>query len=208
MTREFSFFCASARGIQTKKAKTNATLRIASRSRQPSFTSNEDSLIPFLIRILRFTCNKKAWHVTRLFSFTLIASPRNLFFCRETPRSLSLVLVDVENSEQLRHEQNVLHSLTQVRELHLTTLIPDSSKRPHQGSDSRTVYVGNICKIHQDVLVSAIEHFLDFLTQRSNFVPNDDLTFRAEDANVAGHLRLKGNCHVFVPLSLVTVNLL
>jgi hypothetical protein len=131
-----------------------------------------------------------------------------LFLCCKTLGPFRLVLVDVENGEQLGDEENVSDSLAQVRELHLAALIPDRRERSHQSSHASTVNVGYIGKVDEDVLVSTFEQCFDLLTQRTHFVPDDDLALRDQHANVTRVLRLKRNCHLFAPLSLVTVYLL
>lgn len=131
-----------------------------------------------------------------------------LFLGSETLGSFRLVLVDVENSEQLGDKQDVSHPLAQVRELHLAALIPDRGERSHQGTHASTVNVGYIGKVDENVLVSTFEQFFDLLTQRTYFVPNDDLALGAQHANITRLLRLKRNCHLFAPLSLVAVYLL
>src|SRR5262245_44556574 len=103
-----------------------------------------------------------------------------LFLCCKTLCPFRLVLVDVENGEQLGDKEDVSHSLAQVRQLHLAALIPDRGERSHQSSHPRTVNVGYISKVDEDVLVSTFEQFFDLLTQRTHFVPDDNLTLRAQ----------------------------
>ena len=131
-----------------------------------------------------------------------------LFLCCKTLGSFRFILIDVENGEQLGDKENVSHPLAQIRELHLATLIPDRGKRSHQSTHASTVNVGYIGKVDEDVLVPTFEQFLDLLTQCTHFVPDDDLPLGAQHTDFTRVLRLKRNCHLFAPLSLVTVYLL
>src|SRR5689334_10018706 len=98
-----------------------------------------------------------------------------LFPCRKALGPLRLVFVNVEYGEQFGDEQNISHPLAQVRQLHLTTLIPDGGERSHQSTHTSTVDVGYIRQIDEDVLVSPFEQLFDLLAQSTDFVPDNDL---------------------------------